>query len=744
MPFDTLQKVSDKDKYIKTLRKEFTAMEEGALADFWFFDDVKLGSDTSPVILVGTVGPVVTAAFKKQTQVRASGKCFREGNKLKLSLVKGKMPEVKLKDVFKLFPSIGYKLVAGDLSAPLTKAEDELPNEEKKVRSLIGQLESRFDKIKKAVGDDNRKTLRVIFGNISDALDQKNYKQARTLCKQLNDKMDEFSEQVTPGSTSTDPREKTNAEQRWKKAMARFDKVKGKISDEDRKALRKLWGVAEDFMEKEDWAKAIKAVDAADEDMVKRVKATAEAERQSIANKNAQAEGNATDDEANILRQRIAAQTSGLETMKKAVDPYRVKLQQIRDDLHSETAELTRLKDAAEDTLDPAAMLDLHQQISVTAAACKQIKASLDQQMKLFKAAQQKVDNQRKLIDATVAALKKKKFDKDPALARQIQGAEDRLRDLDEVLDTASIGQAQANLKETVQLMAEATAWRKERLKEEASSHAHGTGRHDAQTGLERQARRAATTEEYDDGSGKIKQRKVNVGGKDKVIGTAPDHEGNEAGTAQKITTWNGIKLTYTEENGKRVIKDRKKSAEALLGAANPGTDGSSTGSMWATPVLEKEAYDTALAYANKLKDYTHRQKSGGQWLEFNSVTIKLGKPKKGPGWGYAVKKTAMPAVADAENILIAFEDGKITLDQLFRRMSVELLSDDGGAKMIPGATVVLNRTDSTKPWKLLTQYPNADLSGTGWEPFRNASGSIKFRKGTSDPGTMLNVDALP
>jgi hypothetical protein len=354
------------------------------------------------------------------------------------------------------------------------------------------------------------------------------------------------------------------------------------------------------------------------------------------------------------------------------------------------------------------------------------------------------VDAQRKLVEKTVAALKSKKFDKDPALANQIKGAQDRLRDLDEVLDTASIDQARKNLQETVQKMAEATAWRKERLQVEAASGSHGTGRHGAQTGLERQARRAATTEEYVDADGKTRLRKVNVSGKDKVVGTAPDHEGNAAGTAQKITTWNGVKITYTEEDGKRVIKDRKKAAKQLLGAANPGTDGSATGSMWATPVLEKEAFDTALAVADKLRDYTHRQKPNGQWLDFNSLTVKLGKPKSGPGWGYAVKKTSMPAVADAERILTDFEDGKITLDQLFRRMSVELLSDDGGAKMIPGATVVFRRGAAPGPWQLVTQYPNADLSSTGWEPFRDASGSIKFRKGNADAGTMLNVDVLP
>jgi hypothetical protein len=76
---------------------------------------------------------------------------------------------------------------------------------------------------------------------------------------------------MTPGSTKAEPREKTNAVNRWKTTMARFDKVKGRISDDDRKALRKLWGAAQDFMEKEDWTNAIKAVEAVDADMVVRV-----------------------------------------------------------------------------------------------------------------------------------------------------------------------------------------------------------------------------------------------------------------------------------------------------------------------------------------------------------------------------------------------------------------------------------------------------------------------------------------
>ena len=88
-------------------------------------------------------------------------------------------------------------------------------------------------------------------------------------------------------------------------------------------------------------------------------------------------------------------------------------------------------------------------------------------------------------------------------------------------------------------------------------------------------------------------------------------------------------------------------------------------------------------------------------------------------------------APADAENILQKFEDGKISMSKLFDEMNVKLLSDSDGRNMVRHATCVFTRDDTSRPFKLLTQYPNnkKSASDVGWKPHDNASGTLQFKK---------------
>ena len=74
----------------------------------------------------------------------------------------------------------------------------------------------------------------------------------------------------------------------------------------------------------------------------------------------------------------------------------------------------------------------------------------------------------------------------------------------------------------------------------------HGTGRHGAQTGLDRQALRAATQ------------------------GVTPDKQGNKHGVTQHTAKWNKVTIEYEEkENGEKVIKNRSSVEKSIIAAAD-------------------------------------------------------------------------------------------------------------------------------------------------------------------------------
>ncbi len=204
-------------------------------------------------------------------------------------------------------------------------------------------------------------------------------------------------------------------------------------------------------------------------------------------------------------------------------------------------------------------------------------------------------------------------------------------------------------------------------------------------------------------------------------------------GVTQSVTTWNKVKIEYeTNKDGTKVIKKRTAVAQNLIRATSNQL-GSQTGSMWATPVLEREAVKTAINTAKAMEGYLEYN-NGGVWKPFTSLAITLNKPSSAPGWGYAVVRDGgTVSVADAENALIDFEKGDLTLDELFKELNVKLVTRDGGAEMIHHAVVVFRRTNPGDKWTLVTHYPNHKLTNAdvGWECERDwRPGSVTFRAG--------------
>lgn len=247
----------------------------------------------------------------------------------------------------------------------------------------------------------------------------------------------------------------------------------------------------------------------------------------------------------------------------------------------------------------------------------------------------------------------------------------------------------------------------------------HGVGRHGPQTGLDRQAQRVGTAE-----------------------GVTPERPGNEHGTTQHTATWHKVTIVYEQdESGKKVIKSRSELEKNIVAAVDTEF-ATSKGSMWATPVLEREAVKKAIDTAKAMQAHTEYQDSTGAWKPFTSLAITLGKPDSSAGWGYGVERDgATVDKAVAANLLNEFEEGRKSLDDLLKDLNVKLFTRDGGVEMIHHAIVVFKRTSSGDKWDLVTHYPDRTLTtaNVGWECARNwRPGNVVFR-GPQGTATVNN-----
>jgi hypothetical protein len=263
----------------------------------------------------------------------------------------------------------------------------------------------------------------------------------------------------------------------------------------------------------------------------------------------------------------------------------------------------------------------------------------------------------------------------------------------------------QDEIAEKIGEMADATVWREGEkgkggeLRRNAEGNSHGSARHGAQTGVDRQARRSATG------------------------GIAPDGEGDrEAGVTTHIKEWNGATIEWEGLGSKRKIKSRTPLQKKIVEEVGRNTmipaDGST--SIFATPVLEKLAVDTAVKLMNG-KGWTEvYSKSKSTWKALTSVAVYLGPPstygKPYKGWGYSLtrKEVATMALDKANEVLTRFEKGEINEAKMLDELGVEYLMKDGQIAMVPYVRVILTRPDGTSKWTSLTHYPDKLLTAEG------------------------------
>jgi hypothetical protein len=705
MKFDSIDLVRKRDDYIKTFRKAADGLKEGALTPFFYYEGVKVDGKPDDVILFGKVPADVLKALKGEAKAKAEGKCFREKGVLKISVVSGKVPDTKIKAIFKETKNVGYALVEGDL----------IPGDQKgpgtdtasKAQEMVAQLMGRFDAAKGKVGDDNRKALRERFDAIQKA-------QAAGDIPKLTKLIDGFDKAMTVflgqrGITAPkveDPSAKEKALKRKDDAIARLQKAIPRLTDGERRQVREAWGAVDDAEEQGDWKAMTTAIVAAEQKLIAVLKQALEEEgKASQTSSDKVGSSLAGNVAAQDLLQKITAQSNRVEQLKKAMNPERAKMQKILDAL---LIQRRKNVDGDGNALPPTpeiTQLLNHLQGSRTA----------------LENADKTLKTERGKLEKLQADLEKLKVQDDPEAMRVIGAAQKNMAQIEKLLDDVPFDVAQAAISGTVKEMEEATRWHEEQIKREAKAEQDGdqikphiAGRHGPQTGLGRQARRAGT-----------------------AAHVTPDQPGNNAGAPQ-LVAWNKVDITYTEQGGKRVVKNRLKVAQALVDQMTRAGGGDNS-SIWATPVLEKEAVDRALTHARNVKQYVkYVSNSNPGGTDFKSLTILLDKPAKQPGWGYAVKNTSGTYItpADADLILRDFEAGKITEDEMLKKMDVELKSTDGGVDMVEYCRMIFKRSSTSDDWTLLTGYPDAAVTHVGFSPHNNFPSNLRLK----DAGGTVSV----
>ena len=211
------------------------------------------------------------------------------------------------------------------------------------------------------------------------------------------------------------------------------------------------------------------------------------------------------------------------------------------------------------------------------------------------------------------------------ALLTRFLGLSKRVEDLSraanpsvgKLADNPELAKAREDVRPGLEKMGEASQWLKKEHERTAGpdvatrEEGHGSGRHGAQTGLDRGAARAGTKNDF-----------------------RPDSPQNPDGVTRYKRTWNRVELEWEEKDGKRTLKDKKVFAQTVLTETYPDQPPAGTTAMFLNPILEKEAVDAALEQAKKC--VWKFKANGNPLLELG---IAVGKPKSAPGWGYSISK---------------------------------------------------------------------------------------------------------
>ena len=719
--------IADRDKYTKAAKTEIsTQLKNNTIQKFYYYEGIPQGSAKVQMFVFGKVSAADLTTLKSKSSAQAVGECFVKDKELNIVLSKGRIAQDKLDKLMKeIAPAMSAVLSDGLAPNPaltgVAKSDDPAVKEASNIADLARKAVARLPKQLQGIGIDD---LRDQLDEIEDLADEAKpdlpaLRKALAALEKAVTKLDGSSGDVAPKpDTGAEAAQKL-----WDKVMERFDRVKALFTDSERADVRKLWALAETARDKATSVELTKVLVTIDKKIMETAK-TAAADKAKVAAGGAPAP--LAGSEAERLTGVIEKKIAWVKNAEALVSKERGALEKIR-------YEIMEMKEKGG---DPTAKL---KEFDVAEKRLNGARDALAEQRRQH-------GELLKMLDKASAV--------DPALKRLAEAAEKDLATLDSLIDDIPMQTAKDQIQKTLEEMGAAAEWREKRLKQEIAEGKHGMGRHGPQTGLEAQGVRAATSEAYLDTSGSTPKVKA------RGPGVTPDSASNPAGTAQRsvdrnpdgtpagtTAKWNKVEITYVEEDGKRVIADVDKTAMAIV-ESGPLSGASTIGSMWATPVLEKRAYDIIDAIATKMQPYTHYKKKGPGYNEFKTIEITLGqKESGGAGWGYMVKKSGKAShslsAATAKDLLHKFQDGKLTLDALFKLLSVRMAdTDDTGKNMVMGVTAIYRRGATNEAFKLVTMYPDNSSDKLEWMPNKDYTGSLEFKSATDTK--TFNMLAMP
>jgi len=240
----------------------------------------------------------------------------------------------------------------------------------------------------------------------------------------------------------------------------------------------------------------------------------------------------------------------------------------------------------------------------------------------------------------------------------------------------------------------------------------HGSSRHGAQTDVSLQARRAAT-------GGITPDQRDNVHG---VSESRVDDQGN----ALVEVTWNSsVKIKLNKKKGAQDVLNGADIHKALITEVSKlDKVDTNTASKFHSHELEREAVERATAKVTKECIWSEILE-GTEWKPLDTVTVYVGPPRKGPGWGFSYVRPAEIAktAVDAANVAIERYRKGGTQEQLLKDLNVVMTtvkeSDKQGKQidsqvpMVKTCRVTLKRVG--KGWTSITHFPDPTATPAGW-----------------------------
>ncbi|MGZ5891879.1 MAG: hypothetical protein ACXWJ7_04625 [Caldimonas sp.] len=445
-----------------------------------------------------------------------------------------------------------------------------------------------------------------------------------------------------------------------------FNAIKGRVNDEDRKAMHEIFGRVAKAMEAGKYGEAITEMKAAELACAK----AGNALRQDQADKE-NAAARSFEESATVAKASLKQATTTEAEVKRLVEEIK------------STEQKAGAAASKKGSTSQANAVKLQ-------SLAKDLKTQLDSARESMSLAQKTKDADQNVLKAMASQL----------LAAQVTYdlAANTLAAPGKLADNAGMKEAQDAISAKVGEMSAATKFQQEQVKGDG----HGTGRHGAQTGIEGQARRVASD-------------------------VTPDQEHNPGGTAMRTAQWKttikwkevevspGKMAPERDSGGKRIVDKPAQIVQKVIDEVG-NTFATKTSSMFLNPALEHEAVLKAIEIAGQCT-WTQWNKAG-TWTDLTSLTIVVPPPKTAKGYGLAVgraegfvKQAAAAAAAHVKD----FETGKVkTIDELMKLLNVEIQTDrtGEGAALIPHARVVLERANTGAEWKAKTYFPTADPPG--------------------------------